>query len=226
MILPLIRCSGSANTGNVSVVNTLIKESFDMKLNAILFVLIMTMAVGASGGWAGAGDNCGKPVREAFCRCSEPEIRMPPPPSPDSVMDHMAKQLRLTCEQQKKIRELFEQDWKKVIPLMQQQEEYRKQLQTAMSSAKFDEAAIRTIAVKQAQSDVELSVSRARLWNQVNNLLTPDQRALAEKLPPPFNHGHGPKPFFNDEKMGPDHMPPPPYWETGPCCPESARNVD
>ena len=90
-----------------------------------------------------------------------------------------------------------------------------------MKSATFDEAAIRSFAAKQAQAEVDLTVSKARLRSQVNALLTPEQRVLAEKFPPPFLYGHGPQPMRSEDwgprptcgnEEGPGHMPPMPCW--------------
>ncbi len=175
-------------------------------------VLLVAISVGVSVVWAEGGDGILQHDRDGFCRCHEAE-RMPPPPlPPEAWIDHMAKRLRLSCEQQKKIGEIFEKEREKVAPVLKNQREYQQQLQSAISAAKYDESAIRAVAVKQAQTDVELTVSRARLWNQVNSLLTPEQRVLAAKNPPPFHHPFGPKSFCAGD-MGPGHMPPPPAGE-------------
>jgi Spy/CpxP family protein refolding chaperone len=190
-----------------------------MKRNVIVCALLATMAAGGTGVWAGGGNGVEPPVNDKPCHYAEPEDRMPPPPSPEGVVDHMTRQLKLTSEQQTKIKALFVNDKEKTEPLRQKLTEYRKQLKVAMKSATFDEAAIRAIAVRQAQTEVDLTVSKARLRSQVNALLTPEQRSLAEKLLPPFKHGHGPQPMCGDDRgprprcgneEGPDHMPPPP----------------
>jgi Spy/CpxP family protein refolding chaperone len=183
-----------------------------MKRNIIVFFLLAAIIAGSTGVWAGSGDRADQPVKDKACRCSEPEERRPPPPSPEGQIDHMTRQLGLTGEQQTKIKALFAKDREKSDPLLQKQAEYRQQFQAAMKSATFNEAAIRAIAVRQAQTEVELTVSRARLRNQVNSLLTPEQRSLAETLPPPFQRGHGPCPMYGDER-GPGHRPPPPCGE-------------
>ena len=48
----------------------------------------------------------------------------------------------------------------------------------------FDEAAVRTIAQEQATTETELTVSRARVQNKINGLLTQAQRELLKNLRP------------------------------------------
>jgi Spy/CpxP family protein refolding chaperone len=190
-----------------------------MKRNIIVCALLATMAAGGTGVWAGSGNGFEPPVNDKPCHCSEPEYRMPPPPSPEGLIDHITRQLKLTSEQQTKIRALFAKDEEKAEPLRQKLAEYRKQLQAAMNSATFDETAIRAIAARQAQTEVDLTLSKARLHSQINALLTPEQRSLAKKFSPPFPHKHGaqlvcgddrgPRPRCNN-KESQDHMPPPP----------------
>ena len=180
-----------------------------MKRNIIVCTLLAAATVGGTGVWAGSGDSIDQPVRDKACCCPEQEDRIPPPPSPERQIDHMTRQLGLTGEQQTNIKALFAKERELTAPLLTKLAEYRKQLQAAMNSAIFDEAPIRGIAAGQAQVEVELTVSRARLHSRINALLMPEQRSLAEKLLPPFQRGHGPRPPGADER-GPGHRPPPP----------------
>jgi len=189
-----------------------------MKGNIIVCSLLATMVVGATGVWADSGSNV-IPPKDKPGHCSEEEDRMPPPPCPEMVVYHMTRQLKLTADQQTKIKALFTKDREKTEPLQQKLMEYRKQVRVAMKSATFDENAIRSLAAKQAQAEVDLTVSMARLRSQVNALLTPEQRELADKFPPPFRHGHGPQPMRGDDRgprsrcgneEGQGHMPPMP----------------
>jgi len=189
-----------------------------MKGNIIVCSLLATMVVGDTGVWADSGNNA-VPPNDKPCHCSEADHRMPPPPCPEMVIDHMTKCLKLTIDQQTKIKALFAKDREKTEPLQQKLMEYRKQVRDAMKSATLDENAIRSLAAKQAQAEVDLTVSMVRLRSQVNALLTPDQRVLADKFPPPFQHGRGPQPMRGEDRgprsrcgneEGPGHMPPMP----------------
>ncbi|NVN92005.1 MAG: Spy/CpxP family protein refolding chaperone [Desulfuromonadales bacterium] len=190
-----------------------------MKRNIIVFTLVAAVTAGANGVWA-AGDTSGdQPVRDMDCRCLRQERRMPPPPlSPEEHVERMACLLKLTNEQQIKIKAMLEKDRVTTAPLLQKLEESGKKLREAARGAAFDETVIRAIAVRQAQAEADLTVSRARMRTQVNALLSPDQRLLADKITPPFLRGHGPRPPYDDER-GPDQAPPPPcrdHWSHHP----------
>jgi|GEM_PF-648532 len=173
-----------------------------MKRQIIVCALLAATVIGVNGVWAGAG------VTDGEGRMGEgkegPDGMMPPPP--EDMIEHMTRQLKLTGDQQAKIRAVFAADREKVAPLMRQVGEYRKQLRDADHAAPFDETAVRALATKQAQAEIELIVARERVRSQVSALLTPEQRMAAEKLPPPFRRGHGP----GGHGPRPGCMPPPP----------------
>jgi Spy/CpxP family protein refolding chaperone len=108
----------------------------------------------------------------------------------------MTKVLGLSDAQQTQIKAVFAAEREKSAPLMEKLAAYRQQLHDAAQAATFDEAAVRAIATNLAQAEIELTVARARAHNQINALLTTEQRALAEKLRPPM------------EERGPGHRPP------------------
>ena len=86
------------------------------------------MVVGDTGVWANRGSNIEPPVSDKPCHCSEAENRIPPPPCPETLIDHMTRQLKLTTDQQTKIKALFEKDQERTEPLHQKLMEYRSQL--------------------------------------------------------------------------------------------------
>ncbi|KAB0664108.1 Spy/CpxP family protein refolding chaperone [Oryzomonas japonica] len=177
-----------------------------MKRQIMVCVLLAATTLGANGGWAGATGEGGH--RGMDERGWGVPGMVPPPPSEEMVA-RMAQRLKLTSDQQAKVKAVFAAEREKTAPLMQKMAEYHKQLRDTSRAATFDEAAIRAIATKEAQAEVELLVSFERTRSRVNALLTPEQRALAEKCPPPPPHrGHGP-----EERCGcghgPGHMPPP-----------------
>ena len=103
--------------------------------------------------------------------------------------ERIGKALGLTETQQKKIDGIVQAEWDKIAPLRQKLEDSLKQLRQAEQTAKFDETAVRAIATNQAQIITEMSVSHARTRSQIHALLTPEQRARADKLRPPMGDG-------------------------------------
>jgi Spy/CpxP family protein refolding chaperone len=96
--------------------------------------------------------------------------------------DRMAEALDLTPEQREQIKAIRAAEQEKVEPLRQQMQEGREQLRAVAEQQPFDEAAVRTLAAGQAEIRTEMIVSHARVRNQINALLTPEQREQAEKL--------------------------------------------
>lgn len=179
-----------------------------MKRQIMVCVLLAVTAIVANCVWAGAADEGGQRAMDE--RGWGPPGTMPPPPS-EKIIEHMARQLKLTGDQQTKIKAVFTAEREKTALLTQKITEYHKQLRDTTRAATFDEAAIRTIAAKKAQAEVELIVSFERARSQVNALLTPEQRVLAEKTPPPPPlRGQGPEGRCGCG-CGPGHMPPPPF---------------
>ena len=138
-------------------------------------------------------------------------------PPPEEVVEHMARQLHLTAEQQAQITAIFAADREKVAPRMHQRAEYSKQLRAAMQASTFDEAVIRAAAARQFQVETELMVSGALVRNRIDALLTQEQRSLAKSVQPPFPSRPEPPPCG----CGWDrHMKPPPpgdeEWIYGP----------
>ena len=114
--------------------------------------------------------------------------------------DRMAEVLGLSDSQKEKVSAILKAEQEKTEPLRQQLFENRKQIMESTSSGKFDEAAVRAIAAKQAPIIAELMVSHARAKSEIHALLTPEQRALAEKLGPMMGPRHGHMQRFGDEE--------------------------
>jgi Spy/CpxP family protein refolding chaperone len=182
-----------------------------------LLTSVLLMAVMAAAGVAGAAGGDGHGPRGACC--PKPEDMMAPPP--EALLCRMTCRLSLSAEQQTKIRALLVKEKENSSKLLSNLAESLNQLRVVEESATFDETAFRTIASKVAQSEVELTVSRARVRSRINALLTAEQRAEAGKFPPPFRGGHGPVPCCGDE-CGPCHMPSPPCGGEWPRHPDAA----
>lgn len=97
-------------------------------------------------------------------------------------IDRMAKELKLTPSQKDQVGAIMKAEQQQVEPLRQKMGEGHKQIQAVVDAATFDESAVRAIAAEQAKTMTELLLSRTRAMNQVNALLTPEQRELAQKL--------------------------------------------
>jgi len=141
-------------------------------------LLIAVMTVGIySQAVAGTGNRM-KSDRAGDCSPQEPGQ------GGERFLKKMAKELKLTDAQQGQIKAIFTAEREKSAPLMEKMAETRKQLHEAAGAEKFDEATVRSIAVKKAELEIELTVSRAKVRHSINALLTPEQRKKAEQLVP------------------------------------------
>lgn len=113
---------------------------------------------------------------------------------PERFLSRMTRVLDLSAGQQKQIEALLAADRDKQTALREKLAENRKRLREATRGESFDEAAVRVIATSQGQLMTEIIVSMARKRQQINAILTPQQRTLAEKIQPLLQGGggHGP----------------------------------
>ena len=104
----------------------------------------------------------------------------------------MAQQLGLTQAQQEQIKGILQSEKPKMQPLMQQLKQERQEMSSLTESGTFDEAAVRAAAGKQAQTETDLAVERARVKSQIFAVLTPDQRSKAQQMEKSFagRRGH------------------------------------
>ncbi|MBJ6724960.1 Spy/CpxP family protein refolding chaperone [Geomesophilobacter sediminis] len=109
----------------------------------------------------------------------------PPPKDGGPNPQMMARVLDLTTDQQTQIQALLQAERDQDAALLQQARDLRQQIRTAEHADTFDAAAVRALATTLSQVEIELTVSRATVFAKVNALLTPAQRALAQKLEPP-----------------------------------------
>lgn len=163
------------------------------RILAGVFMATATIA-GGSGSWAAAVERPGPEMTEGPGRVPRGNM-----PRGDHV-DHMAKMLGLSDTQQKQIKDILNAERGKNAALMEKMGGFRQQLHAAAQAATFDEAEVRAIATKQAQAEIELTVSRARVQSRINGVLTEEQRALEQKLRPPMGPGPGHPPPFHGER--------------------------
>lgn len=128
-----------------------------------------------------------KMTSEKSCDCQKGE----PGRDGNAFMQKMAKDLKLTDAQQEKVKAIITADREKSAPLREKMEEKRMQFHEAATAEKFDEATVRTLAVQKAELEVEMTVSRAKIRNSINAVLTPEQRAKAEIMRPQGMPGGG-----------------------------------
>jgi Spy/CpxP family protein refolding chaperone len=98
------------------------------------------------------------------------------------IMARIAERLGLTEAQKTEIKSILVAERPQAEPLLRQLAATRKQLRDATRSGSFDEAQVRSLATQQAQTITELIVTRERVKSKVYNVLTPEQRARAEKM--------------------------------------------
>jgi Spy/CpxP family protein refolding chaperone len=102
---------------------------------------------------------------------------------------HLWKELNLTDAQKKEMFSIRLDERAKMKPLVQKLKEGREQLR-ALPKGQFDEAKVRAIAKGQADIMAELIVERARMMSKMYAVLTPEQRAKAEKIHESWKAGH------------------------------------
>jgi periplasmic protein CpxP/Spy len=91
------------------------------------------------------------------------------------------KKLNLTDAQKNQIKTIMSEERLKMKPLYQQLKAGRDQLR-ALPKGQFDEAKVRAIAKGQADIGTELIVEKQRMKSRMYAVLTPEQRAKAEKF--------------------------------------------
>lgn len=90
--------------------------------------------------------------------------------------------LDLTDAQKAQVKQIMTQERATLKPLMQQMAQGRTQLRQLALSGSFSEDQARSIAMQQSQNMTELMVQRARIENEVFQVLTPDQKTKLTQL--------------------------------------------
>lgn len=98
------------------------------------------------------------------------------------MLGMMTDYLDLTEAQQAQVKQMVAAEKPTIMPLVQQLHQTRQQLQQLEQSSTFDEGKVRALASQQAQTMTELTVEKSKTANQIFNLLTPDQKAKAQKF--------------------------------------------
>lgn len=96
-------------------------------------------------------------------------------------LERMAEKLDLTVEQQGQIRAMLAEHRDRAAPLRKALRDNRRQMHDMVRADVFDEAAVRALALEQADTRTELLVERARVRQQIYSVLSLEQRDLAER---------------------------------------------
>ncbi len=92
------------------------------------------------------------------------------------------RKLNLTDAQRSQIKTIVSEERPKMKPLFQQLQAGREQLNALIKSGSFDEAKVQSIAKGQAATLADMIVEKQRMKSRIYAVLTPEQRARAEKL--------------------------------------------
>jgi protein CpxP len=97
----------------------------------------------------------------------------------------LAKALGLSKEQKEQVKAIFRKHRDEIAPLRKEMVSGRRELRNLIQSDKPDEAAIREQVKKIAATGGNLAIRRAKMFQEVRTVLTPEQiqkfRALQEK---------------------------------------------
>jgi protein CpxP len=99
----------------------------------------------------------------------------------DHMMGFFADYLNLTDAQQAQMKDILHKEHATMKPLMQQMHQTRQQLHQ-FAEGTFDEAKVRTLAMQQAQTQVELTVQHTRIHSELFQVLTADQQAKMKEV--------------------------------------------
>jgi len=104
---------------------------------------------------------------------------------------HLWKMLHITDAQKTQIHAIISEERAKMEPLFEQLKAGHKELKALRKSGTFDEAQVRSIAKGQADTIVELIVTKERMKSRVYAVLTPEQRTKAQELRESWKTCHG-----------------------------------
>jgi len=114
---------------------------------------------------------------------------------------HLWKRLHLTDAQKTQIHTIISEERAKMKPLFQQLKAGRDELKALRKSGTFDEAKVRSIAKGQADTIIELIVTKERIKSKVYAVLTPEQRTKAQELREKWKGCHGKKHMKDKKEM-------------------------
>ena len=147
-------------------------------------LLTGTLVMAGPGGY-GRGDCNGKGGGQGAMTFEQHEERM------GNKLDRMGAILDLTEAQKTEIEALFNEQWQDHQQLREQMHASRDEMRGAQTPGDFNETDFRAKAAKRAELKTEMMVQKAKLRQQVYNLLTPEQQEKADALGGMMSGGKG-----------------------------------
>ena len=128
----------------------------------------------------------------AIAKSQTSEEAPPPPPAHEhahgygygmrgDLMGFWSHALNLTDAQKAQMKTIMEKEHPTMKPLFQQQHQIDVQLRQYVEGA-YDEAKVRTLATQKAQLEVEMTVQKTRIHNEMYQILTADQQAKLKDM--------------------------------------------
>ncbi len=99
----------------------------------------------------------------------------------EHMLHFFADYLNLTDAQQAQMKTVLHKEHATLKPLFQQLHQTEMQLRQYEEGA-YDEAKVRALAQQESQAQVELTVQKTRIHNQLFQMLTPDQQARMKEF--------------------------------------------
>jgi len=97
------------------------------------------------------------------------------------MMGFFARKLNLTDEQKAQMKTNLDKEHPTMKPLFDQERQIDQQLRQHVEGT-FDQAKVQALATQKAQVDIQLTVARTRIHNQLYQLLTSDQQAQLKQM--------------------------------------------
>jgi Spy/CpxP family protein refolding chaperone len=104
------------------------------------------------------------------------------PGGPGGILGPAFQRLNLTDAQQARVKEILASHRTDMQTLGSKAMTAHQALDTAIAGTTFDEATVRMKAADAATVDADMAVMRARVYNEVYQLLTPDQQSQLKQI--------------------------------------------
>ena len=99
----------------------------------------------------------------------------------EHMLGFFTDRLNLSDAQQTQIKSVLQKEHPVIKPLFQQSRQIDRQLHQ-YAEGTYDEAKVRALAAQKAQVEVELTVQKTRIHNELFQLLTSDQQAKMKEI--------------------------------------------
>jgi len=130
-----------------------------LRILAVAAVLVLAVAGLAQGMHGGPGG----PMGHEF-------------PFGGHMLHFFSDYLDLTSAQQEQVKGIMEKEKPAIKSAMQQMGQFHSQMRTLEEASTFDEAKVRALAAQQSQAMIEMIVQKARVKNELLQVLTADQK--------------------------------------------------